>query len=170
MKKQILQAVFLGIITHGSIFGILPVFMIWLNDALQFGQLSQLGEISLLTNILGGILIILGIGIFILCTNIFSALGKGTPAPIQPPKKLVIRGLYTYTRNPIYWAYFTIVLGEFFIWGRWLLLLYFFLFVSFVNWYVIVFEEKKLEERFGKSYREYCRRVPRWIWGLKREV
>src|SRR3989442_14091281 len=43
--------------------------------------------------------------------NFFSA-GRGTISPIDPPKHLVVRGLYRYVRNPMYVAVVTILIGE----------------------------------------------------------
>ena len=96
-------------------------------------------------------------------TFLFFSLGKGTPVPVEPPKKLVIKGLYKYTRNPIYIAYFLIFLGEFLLFGHILLFLYLLLAVIFFHTLVIYHEEPILKKRFGKSYHKYMEKVPRWI-------
>src|SRR6516164_4632513 len=42
----------------------------------------------------------------------FALEGLGTPAPVLPPQRLVVNGLYRYVRNPMYVAVFSIVLGQ----------------------------------------------------------
>jgi protein-S-isoprenylcysteine O-methyltransferase Ste14 len=57
-----------------------------------------------LTRILGGILIVVGAPGIVDSFARFALDGLGTPAPIAPPQKLVVTGLYRYVRNPIYIA------------------------------------------------------------------
>jgi protein-S-isoprenylcysteine O-methyltransferase Ste14 len=89
--------------------------------------------------------------------------GRGTPAPIDPPKELVAVGFYRYIRNPMYVAVLTLILGHF-LWFEYLnLLLYaMFVFLAF-HMFVIFYEEPTLRRNFGAAYEEYCRRVPRWF-------
>jgi protein-S-isoprenylcysteine O-methyltransferase Ste14 len=112
---------------------------------------------------IGAILVGSGILMFMYCSGLFNKWGKGTPAPIEPPKKLVAQGIYKYTRNPMYLGYFAIVLGEFLLFGYILLAAYFFFIVIFINVYLRVYEEPGLKERFGYEYKEYKRQVPRWF-------
>jgi protein-S-isoprenylcysteine O-methyltransferase Ste14 len=89
--------------------------------------------------------------------------GRGTPAPIDPPKELVATGFYRFVRNPMYVAVLSIVIGHFLWFGYWNLLIYaiviFFAFNSFVAYY----EEPTLKRKFGAAYEEYLKRVPRWF-------
>src|SRR5690349_15865182 len=64
-----------------------------------------------LTRILGGILIVAGAPGIVDSFARFALQGRGTPAPIAPPQKLVVTGLYRYVRNPIYFALVTVILG-----------------------------------------------------------
>src|SRR2546425_12059144 len=57
------------------------------------------------------VLLALGSVIYAWCVWDFAVFGRGTPAPIDAPKKLVVRGLYRYTRNPIYLGVLTVLLG-----------------------------------------------------------
>ncbi len=98
------------------------------------------------------------------CAALFSRFGKGTPIPVAPPKKLVIAGIYKYTRNPIYIAYAMIFLSEFLILGYSLLLAYFFISLLLLQLHVVYVEEPALKKRFGKSYAKYLKEVPRWIF------
>ena len=113
--------------------------------------------------IFGLVFIAVGILIFLYCTKLFVNLGKGTPIPIEPPTKLVTNGWYQYTRNPIYIGYIAIVLGEFFLLGRILLLLYLVVFFLSIHLYLLQREEPKLKKRFNAEYLEYMKRTPRWL-------
>jgi protein-S-isoprenylcysteine O-methyltransferase Ste14 len=93
----------------------------------------------------------------------FLAQGRGTPAPIDPPKELVATGFYRYVRNPMYGGVLGIVIGHFVWFGYWNLLIY--AAIVFVAFHVFVryYEEPTLRRMFGASYEEYLKRVPRWI-------
>ena len=56
--------------------------------------------------------ITVGIAFYLWCAWGFTFLGKGTPAPIAPPKTLVIKGLYRHVRNPMYVGVLLILFGE----------------------------------------------------------
>ena len=89
--------------------------------------------------------------------------GRGTPAPIDPPKELVAVGFYRYVRNPMYDAILAINIGHFLWFGYSNLLLYAIaVFVAF-DLFVLFYEEPTLRRKFGAAYEDYCRRVPRWI-------
>jgi protein-S-isoprenylcysteine O-methyltransferase Ste14 len=95
--------------------------------------------------------------------------GVGTPAPVAPPERLVVGGLYRYVRNPMYLAVAAVILGQAAVLGRWLLVAYAAVFGvtawSFVHWY----EEPTLRRRFGGTYQEYARAVPGWWPRLPRQ-
>ena len=50
----------------------------------------------------GMIMVTIGTAIALWCLFTFVFIGKGTPAPFDPPRKLVIRGPYRFVRNPMY--------------------------------------------------------------------
>lgn len=89
--------------------------------------------------------------------------GRGTQAPLDPPRELVQRGLYRWVRNPMYLAYFAIVLGEALLYRSFALLAYGAAFALLTHFYVVRFEEPALGRRFGEAYAGYRRRVPRWL-------
>ena len=93
--------------------------------------------------------------------------GRGTPAPIDPPKELVAAGFYRYVRNPMYVGIFAINFGHFLWFGYWNLLTYTFIVFLAFHTFVILYEEPTLKRKFGAAYEEYCKRVPRWIPRLK---
>jgi protein-S-isoprenylcysteine O-methyltransferase Ste14 len=108
-------------------------------------------------------LIVIGAAALLWCIwNFFSA-GRGTLSPIDPPKHLVVRGLYKYVRNPMYVSVVTMLLGEaIFFWSK-PVLIEAAVFVVLANLFVILYEERALGKQFGESYDEYRRTVGRWI-------
>lgn len=93
--------------------------------------------------------------------------GIGTPAPVAPPQRLVIGGLYRYVRNPMYLAVLAVIVGQALALGRLELLLYAravaLAFITFVR----VYEEPALRAKFGSAYEDYRRAVPGW-WPRRR--
>lgn len=105
----------------------------------------------------------IGMGVLLWCFRDFVVRGQGTPAPYDPPRRLVVQGLYRYTRNPMYVGIAIALIGES-IW-RWSggLLLYAAVVAVAFHLRVLLYEEPKLRELFGAEFDEYRRRVPRWI-------
>ena len=113
----------------------------------------------------GLLLLIPGAVIAISCFLNFFSKGKGTPAPFDPPRHLVISGPYRYVRNPMYLGAGLVLLGcgvlfaEFS--GR--LVGYALAIIVLVNLLVFFYEEPTLRDKFGAEYLEYCKNVRRWI-------
>ena len=97
----------------------------------------------------------------------FLAQGRGTPAPIDPPKELVAVGFYRYTRNPMYVGVLLVILGHVLWFGFWNLLIYVVVIFLAFNTFVAYYEEPTLRKKFGAAYEDYCSRVPRWFLKLK---
>jgi protein-S-isoprenylcysteine O-methyltransferase Ste14 len=89
--------------------------------------------------------------------------GRGTQLPIAPPGFLVLGGLYTRVRNPMYLLYLLIVLGEAVLYRSAALAGYAAFFFALEHAYVVGVEEKQLLRRFGADYAAYCARVGRWL-------
>ena len=101
--------------------------------------------------------------IVLVCFRDFLIVGRGTPIPMDPPKELVVTGLYRYIRNPIYVGALSIFLGHFLWFGYWALLIYaVFAFIG-VHFFVVMYEEPGLKRKFGAAYEDYLQHVPRWI-------
>ena len=115
------------------------------------------------TRILGGILIIAGVPGVVDSFARFALEGLGTPAPIAPPQKLVVTGLYRYARNPIYTAVVTVILGQALLFGDWRLHWYGALLWLFFHVWVVMIEEPTLKQTFGTEYERFRNNVPRWI-------
>jgi len=116
---------------------------------------------------LGAVPILLGAAIILWCAWHFAVTGRGTPAPFDPPRVLVVRGLYRRVRNPMYVGMLLILLGEAALFASRQLLSYgAFVFAAFFA-FVLVYEEPTLKEKVGTAYNAYCREVPRWIPRLR---
>ncbi len=111
-----------------------------------------------------GILIFIpGITILISCIARFAFEGRGTLAPVDPTRKLVVGGLYRYSRNPMYIGVISILTGESLYFRSLDLGLYsLFVFLGF-NLFIMIVEEPRLRRDFGKQYEEYCKKVGRWL-------
>jgi protein-S-isoprenylcysteine O-methyltransferase Ste14 len=106
-----------------------------------------------------------GIGGIILLWSFWNFLvqGRGTPAPVDPPKELVATGFYRYVRNPMYVGVLLILIGHF-LWFQFIgLIVYAAIAFLAVHLFVTLYEEPTLRKKFGAAYEEYLRRVPRWI-------
>jgi protein-S-isoprenylcysteine O-methyltransferase Ste14 len=93
----------------------------------------------------------------------FFSKGDGTPAPMDPPKELVVSGLYNYIRNPMYVGVLLMLVAHFLWFGYWSLLIYTGFFFLAFHLFVINYEEPTLKKKFGKAYANYIKRVPRWL-------
>ena len=100
------------------------------------------------------------------CVFTFAWIGRGTPAPFDPPRRLVIRGPYRFVRNPMYIGAGLALAGAALFYESLSLLAYggMFLFASHV--FVVWYEEPTLRQTFGPEYEEYYRRVRRWWPGV----
>ncbi len=111
----------------------------------------------------------IGFALSFWCPMEFALRGRGTPAPFDPPRKLVITGLYRWMRNPMYIGMGLMLIGETLllpqIW-REMAVLTAVLFAG-VNVLVVKKEEPDLRRMFGADYDEYCRAVPRWVPRLR---
>jgi protein-S-isoprenylcysteine O-methyltransferase Ste14 len=116
---------------------------------------------------LGIPLILFGATGLLWCIWGFFSQGRGTLAPIDPPKHLVVRGLYRYVRNPMYVCVVMVLTGEaiFFISGS--VALEAGIFFSLAYLFVVFYEEPALRRQFGEAYEEYFRMVGRWIPRLR---
>ena len=93
----------------------------------------------------------------------FTFQGHGTPAPIDPPKELVVTGLYHYVRNPIYLGVLTIITADF-LWFKTIWMVVYAVAVFLLcHLFVTLYEEPALKRKFGALYEMYCQSVPRWV-------
>jgi protein-S-isoprenylcysteine O-methyltransferase Ste14 len=120
--------------------------------------LSQAGGLGLLA--VGGLL-------FAASLRRFVTEGRGTLAPWDPPRRLVVRGPYRYVRNPMISGVVLILFGEALVLLSRPHLIWALVFLGINGVYIPLLEEPLLAERFGADYREYCRHVPRLVPRLR---
>lgn len=122
---------------------------------------ALLTVVALLAFVVGG-------AIYAWCLWDFASFGRGTPAPIDPPQRLVVRGLYRWSRNPMYVGVLTVVLGQAAWFGSLGLVLYACAVAACFQLFVMLYEEPHLRRQFGPDYEAYCTRVGRWLPRLRR--
>ncbi len=134
----------------------------WLGFRVDVARVAQWRWIAALASVLG-------FAVAIRCVWDFGRTGRGTPAPIAPPKRLVVVGFYRYVRNPMYLGFFVGWIGLWVVFGRASLpaiagaaavVLGVVLFAHF-------YEEPTLRKMFGSEYEEYCRNVRGWLPRLR---
>jgi protein-S-isoprenylcysteine O-methyltransferase Ste14 len=113
--------------------------------------------------LLGGGLVLAAGAVLVHSFARFVVEGRGTPAPVAPPQRLVVGGLYRHVRNPMYLAVTGVILGQApLLWQSVLAAYGAIVFVIF-NAFVLVYEEPALTAQFGAEYRAYREAVPRWL-------
>jgi protein-S-isoprenylcysteine O-methyltransferase Ste14 len=95
--------------------------------------------------------------------TLFMKFGEGTPAPWDPPKKLVVRGPYRHVRNPMITGVLLILFAEAILLQSWPIAVWMMVFFIGNAIYFPLIEEKGMEKRFGNQYKYYKDQVPRWI-------
>ena len=105
----------------------------------------------------------MGLGLSVWTSTLFTKFGDGTPAPWDPPMKLVILGPYRHVRNPMITGVLLILFAEALVFRSWPVALWMIVFCVCNMIYFPLIEERGLEKRFGEDYRKYKAHVPRWI-------
>lgn len=139
----------------GVVAGVLPIII---------GRGSGVGRFQLLSLVP----LLVGFGLLVWCVRDFFVAGHGTLAPWDPPKHLVVVGLYRFVRNPMYLAVLTIVSGWNLYFGSMALVWYLIFFAALFHLRVVLFEEPWLNRQFGPDWKEYARVTPRWIPKFRR--
>jgi protein-S-isoprenylcysteine O-methyltransferase Ste14 len=114
---------------------------------------------------LGGVPLIAGVAIVFSCFRDFILRGRGTPAPFDAPRRLVISGPYRYTRNPMYLGAGLFLIGCAILFSEFStkLVWYAGALIIGVNLFIFFYEEPTLRAKFGDDYMRYCSAVPRWM-------
>jgi protein-S-isoprenylcysteine O-methyltransferase Ste14 len=140
------------LIVPGSVGVYVPLF-------LAQGRAAASGPMLALAAILIGI----GAAVYAWCVWDFATFGRGTPAPIDAPKRLVIRGLYRYTRNPMYVGVLTVLLGWAVLFESLRMLFYAIAVGVVFHLFILLYEEAHVKRHFGAEYDNYCANVGRWL-------
>ena len=107
---------------------------------------------------------VLGFAVALRCVWDFGWTGHGTPAPVAPPKRLVVTGFYRYVRNPMYVGFAAGWIGLWVVFGNAApVAVAVVVAIAFgVHLFVVFYEEPALRKKFGAEYEEYCGHVNRW--------
>ncbi|MEY2481716.1 MAG: hypothetical protein QOK24_244 [Verrucomicrobiota bacterium] len=149
------RSVFWTIVFPGFFAGYLPWRFFGLRSVVVEGR-SPLHWIGLF-------LICWGAALLGVCIFEFARTGRGTLAPVDPPRVLVVRGLYRYVRNPMYLSVTLIVWGEVLLTRSAALLVYWIVWFTAANLFVWGYEEPALRRQFGSEYDRYAATVGRWF-------
>ena len=127
-----------------------------------FGVTAERFRPRTLSGVAGLSLLVAGGALALACIVEFAVRGRGTPAPMDPPRELVVRGPYRFVRNPMYVGMLLVLLGE-------LALVYSAGFAVYIaGWFILMnllvvfYEEPTLRRKFGGSYERYTSEVGRW--------
>jgi protein-S-isoprenylcysteine O-methyltransferase Ste14 len=151
----LLRSIFFALLLPGTVTLLIPYVIMSGSRLPRWDAIGLVGFVSILV----------GATILIWCIADFARVGRGTLAPVDPPKELVVSGLYRYVRNPMYVGVVLVLLGESALSHSTRLLLYTGVWFLIVNLFVMLYEEPTLRARFGASYEQYRRSVGRWIPG-----
>jgi protein-S-isoprenylcysteine O-methyltransferase Ste14 len=141
------------VVAPGTVAGLLPF---WLT-----GWRMVAGPLVL--KLLGVLMIAGGLALLLECFGRFVAQGRGTPAPIAPPDRLVVSGAYRRVRNPMYVAVVAMILGQAALLGDLGLVGYAALVWTTFHVFVLAYEEPTLRRSFPADYAAFFAAVPRWI-------
>ena len=152
-------------ITYATLF--IAFLLIWLPARVL--SWSGLGRPPVIEapQIIGMIVGALGATIALWCIFTFVWIGKGTPAPFDAPRLLVVRGPYRFVRNPMYNGATLALAGAALFFRSAALLAYGAAFILTCHLFVVIYEEPTLRRTFGPAYESYCHRVRRW-WPVAR--
>ena len=115
-----------------------------------------------LWQVVGMVLGAAGAVLAVSCILTFALVGRGTPAPFDPPRRLVVRGPYRFVRNPMYIGAALAMTGAALYYQSVALLGYVAVFLLVSYLFVVAYEEPTLRRTFGKDYEAYCAKVGRW--------
>lgn len=115
--------------------------------------------------ILGLLVATLGTVLLLWCVLDFALIGQGTPAPFDPPRRLITQGPYRFVRNPMYIGAATLLGGAAIFYQSRPLLIYECGFLIICHLFVVIYEEPALARKFGQDYEVYRHHVKRWLPG-----
>lgn len=150
-----LRTILFTLLVPGTVLGLVPFAL----SAVTKGQDINLGT----AHLIGFTLLLSGVAIIFWCFMDFVRRGRGTPAPYDPPRKLVVVGLYRYVRNPQYVGVILVALSEAILSGRLVLFGYAVFLAIGYHLFVRFYEEPTLRRKFGEEYVQYCTAVSRWL-------
>ena len=115
-----------------------------------------------IARVLGAALIVAGVPVLLDSFARFALQGLGTPAPVMPPRRLVVTGFYRHVRNPMYVAVTALIAGQGLLFGSVAVLQYGAIVWAAFFLFVLAYEEPVLSEQFADEYGRYRANVRRW--------
>ena len=150
-----------------NVMGVIPGILLWCSQKGRIFEEYQ-PSIDILRSFPGGLLVGAGASLCWVSVSLLTEYGGGgTPAPYDPPKKFVAHGVYIRVRNPMMIGVILVLMGEALLFGSLTVFTWAFIFLQACLVLIPFWEEPDLERRFGETYLEYKRKVPRWIPKLK---
>ena len=143
------------VLVPGTVAVYVPYRLLGSPRRLPFGDVGPLRWLGILL-VLGGAFL------YLVCVLNFAVVGRGTPAPIDPPKSLVVSGPYKVCRNPIYIAVISVIFGLSWVYASRQTFLYGLAVWAAFHVFVVLYEEPTLRRSFGPAFDRYCATVPRW--------
>lgn len=140
-----------------------PVLVIGWVPLRVFERRAQWPDIHGARHLVAVGLFVTGVVAFLHCQWLFYSRGQGTPAPVDPPKKFVRRGLYKWVRNPMYLAVLGMVGAEALYFRSADILIYLICLACVLHLFVLLYEENALRQKFGAMYEDYRGVVNRWL-------
>ena len=133
-------------------------------DALEGTGLTRTSPPGIL-QVAGGLIAVVGAGLALWCAFTFAIIGRGTPLPLDPPRRLVVAGPYRFVRNPMAIGVGLALVGVAAVYESSTLLGFSGLFMLGIHTFVVLYEEPTLRRMFGAEYEAYCAEVDRWLPG-----
>lgn len=141
------------------------ILLVWLPARVLSATGIHRPAASAVPQIAGIAVLALGAALVLWCVTSFIRLGKGTPAPFDAPRRLVVRGPYRFVRNPMYIGAALVLAGAALFYDSLWLFAYAASFLIVFHLFVVLYEEPTLRRTFGPDYAAYCHHVRRW-WPL----
>jgi protein-S-isoprenylcysteine O-methyltransferase Ste14 len=160
--RLLLRSLLSVIILPVSVAVLVPLYLVRRWGAPAAGW--PLGDAATTLVVLCGAVLLLG-GLTLVGSTVagFTRLGRGTLAPWDPPRRLVVSGVYRHLRNPMISGVALVLLGEGLLLRAPAVLAWALAFAALNAVWMPLVEEPGLRARFGADYLEYCRHVPRWL-------
>lgn len=157
MLSLFIRNLFFTVLQPGLVAGLIPL---WITGIRVSEILEQVWNWQ---HYLGTIVFLIGFIIMLWCIISFAIKGRGTLSPADPTQKLVVLGLYRFSRNPMYVGVVGMLIGEAIYFQSINLCVYAFVVFAGFHLFVLLHEEPRLKRDFGEEYERYFKEVRRWI-------
>ncbi len=149
-----LRSTFFAVVLPGTVLIWVPLWLsTFSGGTLDLGPIRWVGLAPL----------IVGTGGLLRCIGDFAWSGRGTLAPVDPPRFVVRSGLYHVVRNPMYISVLCALGGQVLLFRSLRLVAWGTTVAIAFHLFVVLYEEPTLRRQFGTDYETYCREVPRWL-------